>query len=1119
MKLSFTKLMILLLLSSIGSYAQKKKVACIGDSITDGPGLARENTYPGLLQGFLGSTDYEVRNYGSSGKTLLKHGDFPYWTDQKYADAKAWQPDIVIIKFGTNDAKPQNWGSYSTEFESDYTAMINEFKNSGANPTIFLVYPIVAFPNNGMILDNTLTGEIIPKITNIASQNNVNTIDLHTPFNGKSNFVPDLIHPNRKGNNVMAYTIASKICTTCVLPNDALRLIAPFDYTDLSTSVASSAGGSTSGLTDNDGITGVVQTYAQNMSYTVLLPSDIKLTGYAITPGTDITKNPKSWRLEASSDGSTWINLSTQTDINLLPSETIVTDVPYSMSTNLTPYNQYRLIITANNGGSQLEIRELQFFGFPDKYTKDISSNGGSTSSLVNGFTPAESVNSLVDKNVDTKFCGPFGNNFGWVQYDSPTAQKVYKYSITSCASVRETDRDPKSWKLYGSNNGTDWTLMDTRTNQTFLTRNQTLEYTVNSQSDFLKFRLQIDGIVSGNVVQFSEWHLSSELEVPIPASLGIQGSAVSESVSTINMKKIGDRFEIYTSLKTGLYSFAGDSDIIPINITVSGASAPYKITVDYSSGNAIVTAKKVNKVIVCSPWGLYTVGELAYAGNSSFKARGLSHSGLWGGIDYRYRIKIYLEGGIEETYARGSTTNDQPPTNSTPQSYYDLFINGNGQWDGTEFKIAEKYLNEAKLFDVEVILAAGGNYTHKITDYVPDLVIADDLTLSGSALEGTTAMFKKAGTGIFEFVGGLKTGSFTISGTANSQTYNYTSSNNSTVQQGSTALNVTSTLKPFYVKVNLVNQTIVIQEITAVNLYMSASGNAGSDRIELAYQGNGKFQGTKASLVWPAQFGGDSRYKFKMDLANSTSVFLGSINKDNQPPADNLPTGAYYDLFSVDNTDYDYSFKLRDDTRNQQVTVGLAFKVDGSFNHKYLIGTTLPLILINFKGTEENGKVKLVWNTENEVNFRGFELEKSTDGLSFYSLGSVAANKSTGKQQYALIDNQMLPSTTFYYRLKMIDNDGAVKSSNVIALKTSGLQKDVFTVYYSTDSYLHVLHPIAENNAVIKIYGIDGRLLNTVKVQKGNTDSKVNISSLSTGVYALGFVDNNHAFRTKFVK
>jgi len=64
------------------AYSTPVKIACVGDSITEGSGLTSPATqsYPARLQRLLG-TNYNVRNFGVSGRTLLKQGDFPYWKE------------------------------------------------------------------------------------------------------------------------------------------------------------------------------------------------------------------------------------------------------------------------------------------------------------------------------------------------------------------------------------------------------------------------------------------------------------------------------------------------------------------------------------------------------------------------------------------------------------------------------------------------------------------------------------------------------------------------------------------------------------------------------------------------------------------------------------------------------------------------------------------------------------------------------------------------------------------------------------------------------------------------------------------------------------------------------
>ena len=62
------------------------------------------NCYPAQLQAYLGD-GYEVKNFGASGRTILSKGDYPYSETDTYKASLEYQPDIVLIKLGTNDTK------------------------------------------------------------------------------------------------------------------------------------------------------------------------------------------------------------------------------------------------------------------------------------------------------------------------------------------------------------------------------------------------------------------------------------------------------------------------------------------------------------------------------------------------------------------------------------------------------------------------------------------------------------------------------------------------------------------------------------------------------------------------------------------------------------------------------------------------------------------------------------------------------------------------------------------------------------------------------------------------------------------------------------------------------
>ena len=176
------------------------KVACVGDSITWGGGGA--DAYPSQLQRLLGDS-WKVTNYGVSGRTLMRKGDFPYWSEQAYKNALAWNPDVVIIMLGTNDSKPQNWKHEAT-FVNDYRDLVKSFQNLPSKPRILVCRPCpVPEPGNFDISEGPIR-EQIKRINSLASEMKLEIIDMFAALAGKPQLLPDHVHPNAEGSAEMA---------------------------------------------------------------------------------------------------------------------------------------------------------------------------------------------------------------------------------------------------------------------------------------------------------------------------------------------------------------------------------------------------------------------------------------------------------------------------------------------------------------------------------------------------------------------------------------------------------------------------------------------------------------------------------------------------------------------------------------------------------------------------------------------------------------------------------------------------------------------------------------------------------------------------------------------------
>jgi acyl-CoA thioesterase-1 len=192
---------------------RKVRVACVGDSITFGAGVEdrESNNYPAVLGGMLGNS-FEVRNFGRSGATLLSSGDLPYVSTEEYKAAVAWIPDVVILKLGTNDTKPQNWKGPDA-FNRDFNAMLDLFlglKNT-PKPKVWVCLPVPVFESRWGINSETLETGVIPVIMGVCQKRKIPVIDLNDALTAHPEMFPDKIHPNAAGAKLMALTVFQAI--------------------------------------------------------------------------------------------------------------------------------------------------------------------------------------------------------------------------------------------------------------------------------------------------------------------------------------------------------------------------------------------------------------------------------------------------------------------------------------------------------------------------------------------------------------------------------------------------------------------------------------------------------------------------------------------------------------------------------------------------------------------------------------------------------------------------------------------------------------------------------------------------------------------------------------------
>lgn len=173
----------------------------------------------------------------------------------------------------------------------------------------------------------------------------------------------------------------------------------------------------------------------------------------------------------------------------------------------------------------------------------------------------------------------------------------------------------------------------------------------------------------------------------------------------------------------------------------------------------------------------------------------------------------------------------------------------------------------------------------------------------------------------------------------------------------------------------------------------------------------------------------------------------------------------------------------------------------------EFKAATPLPLTLTSFTAREENQKVKLLWEVEKELDIEKYEVERSTDGSRFTSIGFVAATNSQGAHQYRFTDEQ--PATgPNYYRLKIYERFEAPHYS-AIRLVNTGIAAFKATVQPNPvrNNTQLLLRLTTKTKVQLQLYSAQGVLVKqwpAVSYEKGEHNIPLQLGNLAPGSYVL---------------
>ncbi len=214
---------------------------------------------------------------------------------------------------------------------------------------------------------------------------------------------------------------------------------------------------------------------------------------------------------------------------------------------------------------------------------------------------------------------------------------------------------------------------------------------------------------------------------------------------------------------------------------------------------------------------------------------------------------------------------------------------------------------------------------------------------------------------------------------------------------------------------------------------------------------------------------------------------------------------GTYDNTYSDNTTtgwqEYTWSYTASAD---EDIPVGLRFYDQTDFDGNEIIyidnfvmddGTTLPVELSSFSATFTNENyVNLNWITQTETDFMGFDVlrsltENSTDAIKLNAT-LIAGTNTSQENSYNFMDSEVEMNQTYYYWLRILNNNGTSELSQPITVKTFG-NNDTPDVPEATklgNAYPNPFNPetnidfsVSENSNVnLSIYNVLGQKVRT---------------------------------------
>lgn len=186
--------------------------------------------------------------------------------------------------------------------------------------------------------------------------------------------------------------------------------------------------------------------------------------------------------------------------------------------------------------------------------------------------------------------------------------------------------------------------------------------------------------------------------------------------------------------------------------------------------------------------------------------------------------------------------------------------------------------------------------------------------------------------------------------------------------------------------------------------------------------------------------------------------------------------------------------------------------------------GTFLPVVLTPLKGYYSQGRSYLFWSSLQESNSSHFEIQKSTDGLNFVTIGKVMAMSNSDSEVDYTYTEINTDGGKNYYRLKLLDKDGRFQYSNIFLINVTIKGINITSIYPGpfVDKINVSVSSEVRTAGNVKLFDYNGNILSNreIVLNKGVTDIVIeNLDKLPRGSYIIKVQADDIVVTKKLIK